>query len=182
MDNHLTDIDIWRNIQENDETYQRIMELFIEYYQGGKFRNKKYEYIKENTTHIATHLNGDIRNLFAQCNGNERMMLNYLRKNIKGIRVKVFWLLREMRINGVWDIDGQYCCVPDKQVGKALERWHYIDSYNSKLSTHIRCSQIVWNYFHEMYDFPVFHYARTHSCNSRKRICAECLIMDCANR
>jgi len=67
----------------------------------------------------------------------------------------------------VWDIDGQYCCVPDKQVGKALERWHYIDSYNSNLITHMECSKIVWNHFHEMYDFPVLHYARTHWRDNR---------------
>lgn len=159
-----------------------MLELFIQYYQGGRFRYKTIEFIRHNATVIAKKFNGDIRTMFDAFNGNERNILQFFRKDIKGIKIKAFWLLREMRISGVWNVGGQYCCVPDKQVGNALRRWNYIHHYNGNLNTHLQCSQILWDYFGELYDFPVLHYARSFQCNSRNRMCNSCDIFVCKDR
>lgn len=181
-ENNLTDINMWCNIQDDNETWKTITGIFINHYQGGKFRNNKTNFIRHNAAFTLIHLNRDIRQIYNIYNGNEIIMLKYLRNNFKGIRQKAFWFLREMRMNGIWNVRGQYCCVPDKQVGRSLERWGYINEFNSAFNTHLHCSQIVWNYFGEMYDFPVLHYSREHRCNSMQRRCEECQILDCNDR
>lgn len=152
-ENNLTDINMWATINENDPPWNMIVEIFQTDYQG-RMINRKIDFLRNNANFVINHLNGDVRQVYEICNGNEVMMLNYLRDNIKGIKVKAFWFLREMRMRGIWNVQGHYCCVPDKQVGKSLERWHYINQYNNSFNTHLQCSQIVWDFFGELYDFP----------------------------
>jgi hypothetical protein len=174
---------MWCNIEENDQTWNEVMEIFIDHYRG-RMRRRKARFIIHNAKIISDDddLGGDVRQISHKFYGNEINMLRYLRNDLMGIKIKAFWLLREMRMNGVWDIHGQYCCVPDKQVGRSLERWNYINGFNSNFNTHLRCSQIIWNHFGEMYDFPILHYSRVHRCNSRRRRCTECEILDCRDR
>lgn len=180
--NNLTDIELWCNIEENDPNWEIIMEILIDHFRG-RMRRKKAKFIIHNAKKVRDELNTNIQQLYHMFNnGNEINILIYLRDQLKGIKVKAFWFLREMRMNGVWNVNGQYCCVPDKQVGKSLERWHYIEEYDSTFNTHLQCSQIIWNYFGDRYDFPILHYARGYRCNSSGRRCNECQILDCRDR
>lgn len=130
-------------------------------------------------------LRGDIRNLHLLCGGDGHKMLQRLWK-LDGIKKKTFWVMREMRMRGVWDVDGRYCCVPDKQVGASLKRWNKIEEWPDKGSPSFKlcldCSKKVWDSFGGLYDFPVLDYAREYKCNSHLRRCAECQIIACKDR
>lgn len=182
MDNHLTDIPTWLNLANNDETRNTVMQIFDTYYQKGRLKENKTKFIRYNAAWAFVNFHGDMSYVFDICDGDERRMIEYLTDNLKGISRKAFWYMREMRMRGVWDIGGMYCCVPDIQVGKSLQRWGYIDKFKSNLNIYLQCSAIVWNHFQDMYDFPVWHFARMHQCNSRRRNCADCQIEYCRDR
>jgi hypothetical protein len=130
-------------------------------------------------------LRGDIRKLYSVCGGDGHKVIQRLWK-LDGIKKKAFWLTREMRMGGVWGVDGRYCCVPDKQVGASLERWKKIKKWPENgigLSLCLMCSEIVWNSFGELYDVPILQYARAYKCNNKTlRRCANCNITICKDR
>jgi len=140
---------------------------------GGKIMQ-----IIENACDIVAdqNLSGDLSKLNSLYSDNGYSTLKWLWKR-PGIKKKAFWIMREMRMQGVWNVEGKYCCVPDEQVGSSLKRWGKItewpDNPNFKLC--LKVSQIVWDYFGELYDLPILHYARDHKCNSKAlQRCTNC--------
>lgn len=182
----LTDIDLLSSISESSTEWQQIIKTFEQDYRGRQ-KNRKTEYITKGARLIAgdPQLRGDLRNLYPACKGNGDEMLNQLWKFI-GLAKKTFWIMREMRMQGVWNIDGKYCCVPDKQVGSSLERWGKISGWKRNqggLKSLLNCSAMVWQAFGELYDFPILEYARTFKCNdNRLRRCHLCSIVACSAR
>lgn len=191
-----TKLELLSRISGDSGDLKRMEGIFKEKYFGGRlaiYSSKggiggKIPQIIGNAKDILADqdLRGDIRKLHLLCGGDGHRMLQRLWK-LNGIKKKTFWMMREMRIRGVWDVDGKYCCVPDKQVGSSLKRWNKIKEWPNKGSPGfklcLRCSEIVWDVFGELYDFPILYYAREHKCNDdHRRTCAECKIIACKDR
>lgn len=176
---HLKDLEKMRQIFEANYFGGRL----AIYVRKGK-RAGKIIQITGNANVVDQKLDGDIGKLHQLYGGDGCKMLQWLWK-LDGIKKKTFWMMREMRMNHVWDVDGRYCCVPDKQVGSSLKRWGKIKKWPSSPSFNLclKCSQIVWNYFGDLYDLPILHYAREFKCNdSRSRRCTQCKITACEDR
>ena len=182
----LTSLRLLSSTTRNSPEWNRIIATFEQHYRGRQ-KNRKTKYITEGARLILqdTQLKGDLRRLHLACAGDERRMLKQLWK-FKGLKKKAFWIMREMRMQGVWRIDGGYCCVPDKQVGSSLERWGKIRGWKQnqgRLHFLMNCSDIVWQAFGELYDFPILDYARIFKCNyQRSRKCQQCGIVVCNAR
>jgi hypothetical protein len=164
---------------------QRIREIWRQYYFNGRYP-QKIDFIVENASIIQKDgkLQGDLRRLLSICDGDSHEILQWLWK-LPGIKKKTFWVMREMRMRGVWDVEGRYCCVPDVQVGSSLDRWFKIEKWTNSLNFNLllRCSQIVWDYFGELYDLPILHYSQEFKCNDiRLRNCHGCEIVQCKPR
>ncbi|MCI5911737.1 MAG: hypothetical protein MRZ46_08865 [Oscillospiraceae bacterium] len=70
------------------------------------------------------------------------------------MRIKIPLILRELKCQNIYNIDGRYCCVADKRVR---------DTYNNYIgeklpSNYIKASEVIWNDFKELYDIPAFAY------------------------
>jgi hypothetical protein len=181
----LTKVDLLARIDENSGEWAKMDKIWKEYYFGGRLPAKIGQIVKNaRLINSDNQLAGDIRKVYSICSGNGLQMHSWLWK-LNGIKKKTFWMMREMRMRRVWDIDGMYCCVPDKQVGSSLERWYKIEKFPDyhSLKVYRECSRIVWDYFRDLYDFPVLHYAREYKCNDeRRRRCSECEIVPCEAR
>lgn len=182
----LTDIDLLSFAGEGSEQWKSIVATFEQYY-AGRLKNWKTRYITDGARSIAGdgQLRGDLRNLYSSCGGDERRMLARLWQ-FAGLQKKSLWIMREMRMQGVWNVDGKYCCVPDKQVGSSLERWNKISGWDpeqGKLEFLLKCSKIVWGGFGDLYDGPILAYAQKFKCNNKRlRQCRACSIIACNAR
>jgi hypothetical protein len=180
-----TNISFLSQICEDSKEYEDIYKIWVNNYFGGRLP-QKISYMLENARYIFAdkYLCGDIRDIYNICAGDGYKILRWL-WTLAGIKKKAFWLTREMRMQGVWNIDGKYCCVPDKQVGKSLERWNKIEKWpeynNFKIC--LQCSQTVWDSFGTLYDFPILLYAREYKCNNKsQKRCDICRITSCKDR
>lgn len=196
-ENGYTRIELLSRISGDSGDLDRMYQIFKQEYFGGRlaiYTTKKGTFggkipqIIANAKDVLAdqYLRGDIRKLYQVLDGNGYEMLQRLRR-LHGIRKKAFWVMREMRMRGVWHVGGRYCCVPDKQVGSSLERWDKIqkwpEEHSPSFNLCLKCSQIVWDYFGGLYDLPVLHYAREFKCNDRRsRRCAKCEIIACKAR
>ncbi len=169
------------SISHCDQDFNQMLSIFQAKYFGGRLafwhtrQGKpagKIVQIIRNAQDIVNdpQLCGDLSRLAALHSGNGLEALKWLRKR-PGISKKAFWIMREMRMQGVWNVHGKYCCVPDSQVGYSLKRWGKIRSWSDQPSFGmcLQCSGIVWNHFGNLYDVPVLKYARAHSCSSAAR-------------
>ena len=178
--NGLTEIITLASLSSNPAIQANLDTIMRVHYFDGRLRPNKIKDMAETAKRISQTLEGDVRRLHRECNGNGEQMIRWLKSS--GLGRKRFWLLREMRIGGVWDVDGDYCCVPDKQVETSLDRWYKHEPKQS-LRSKLECSRIVWNYFRELYDYPVFKYSRQFKCNdARQRNGSECRIENCKER
>ena len=165
-----TDLGTLADLDENSMEWMKINDIWKKHYFGGRYPDKIH-WMKDCAKEIlaSPELNGDLRQLYSAHQGDGEKMLEWLWR-LLGIKKKALLLMREMRMRGVWHIDGKYCCVLDKQVGACLYRWHKIKrwpKYNN-LRILLEGSQQIWNYFGELYDLPILHYARTFKCNDER--------------
>lgn len=172
-------VDLLDWISGVSNNWKKLASIWKDHYFGGRLPNKVL-HIVSTAKKINETLKGDVRDLYRACGEDGREVIEWLQSS--GLGRKRFWMMREMRMRGVWSIDGKYCCVPDKQVGTSLERWRKIREWKSNLKVYLECSEEVWNSFGELYDLPVLHYAREHNCNSGSRRCLACKITVCAAR
>jgi len=195
--NGYTQIGLLSRISPNSGDLERMYQIFKDnYFHGrlalyptkeGSFGGKIMQIIGNAVDILADqHLRGDFRKLNSLHDGDGYRMFKWLWKR-PGIKKKAFWIMREMRMQRVWNVEGKYCCVPDKQVGSSLKRWNKITEWPDKRSPSFKmcleCSEKVWEHFGELYDFPILHYARAYKCNSKDlRRCADCAIMECKDR
>jgi len=174
----MTSITTLASLSNNPQIRKDLVDIWSTNYFGGRLPDK-IDHMETAAAGISHHLQGDVRSLYEHCNGNGEEMIRWLKST--GLGIKRFWLLREMRIGGVWNIAGSYCCVPDIQVRTSLDRWYKKEEKKS-LRSKLECSRIVWNYFGELYDYPVLKYARDFKCNQSERQCAQCDIAQCKAR
>lgn len=179
------DVDALASLVEdsaNGTLWVIFLAIWSGHYFGGRHPRKTSDIVRAAVRiHEHSFLQGDLRKLPDMCHGDRLEMFKWL--DATGLGKKRFWLMREMRMRGVWDIDGRYCCVPDNQVGKSLERWGKISEYKTSLKPLMECSALVWDGLGEQYDLPVLHYARQFQCNdARSRRCGECAIEKCRDR
>ena len=165
-----TDINTLAVLDENSTGWMKINDIWKEHYFGGRYPDK-IRWMKECAKIIVEdpELGGDLRNLYSAHQGEEEKMVTWLWA-LPGIKKKTLLLMREMRMRGVWQVDGKYCCVVDKQVGSCLYRWHKIKrwpKYNN-LRIFLEGSQQIWSYFGELYDLPILHYSREFKCNDER--------------
>lgn len=184
-DGGFTKIDLLSRISENSREWKNIRTIWNNNYFNGRLPQKIF-HIVENAKLILEDedLHGDVRRIHRVYDGDGYKILQRL-WTLHGIKKKAFWIIREMRMRGVWDVDGRYCCVPDKQVGSSLERWKKIEKWpkGNSFKLYLQCSEIIWDYFGELYDLPILHYAREYKCNNRRRQkCLECEITLCKAR
>jgi hypothetical protein len=181
-DNGMTNISTLASLSSKPGIQADLDGIMHVHYFNGRRRQDKIRDMEEAANRISHDhdLEGDVRRLHRKCNGNGEQMIRWLKSS--GLGRKRFWLLREMRIGGVWDVGGAYCCVPDKQVETSLDRWHKHEPKES-LRSLLECSRIVWEYFGKLYDYPVFKYSRHFKCNdARQRNGSECRIENCKER
>ena len=176
--NGMTNINTLASLSNNSQIRANLVGLWNANYFGGRLPDK-IDHMEAAARKISHGLGGDVRLLHTRCDGDGKEMIRWLKSS--GLGIKRFWLLREMRIGGVWKVDGSYCCVPDIQVETSLDRWHKVQR-RASLRSHLECSRIVWNYFGELYDYPVLQYARDFRCNQNQRQCAQCRITLCTAR
>lgn len=174
----LTKINVLASISDDSNEYRQLGDIWKKHYLGGRYYPAKVnQIIKDAKTILADeYLGGDFRKLYLKFDGNGLKMLNWMWTDLTGIKKKTFLVNREMRMRGVWRVDGQYCCVPDVQVGSSLWRWHKITKWPDyhSFKIYLNCSQIIWAYFSNLYDLPILHYSRHFKCNSSARRCNEC--------
>jgi len=165
-----TDMQTLANLDENSAHWKSVTDIWRKHYFGGRYPDK-IRWMKECAERILgdPKLGGDLRNLYSAHQGDGKEMIIWL-CNLPGIKKKTLLMMREMRMRGVWQVDGKYCCVVDEQVGSCLERWHKIQrwpKYNN-LRIILEASQLIWNYFGELYDLPILHYSRKFKCNDKR--------------
>lgn len=186
-----TNIELLARISPASEEFDRIHQIFKSNYFNGRLAlyvttqglpGGKVMQIIENARDIVAdrQLSGDLSKVSSLYSDDGYSTLKWLWAR-PGIRKKAFWMMREMRMRGAWNIDGKYCCVPDEQVGSSLKRWNKIAWWpaagNPSFDLCLECSDIVWNYFGGLYDLPILHYARDYRCNSKGfRMCTNCKI------
>ena len=74
--------------------------------------------------------------------------------------MKILLILRELRIQGVYDnIPGELCCVPDARVKKAAKNISDLKllQYGS-FEAHLKNSKLIYEKFGDWYDIPLFAY------------------------
>ncbi len=171
------------NVVKGSKDWNAMVSIFNQYY-GGRLPNKKTEFLIAAANRLKdwemdlVHLD---KNPYIQ--GNEDFLLEAI-LIFQGIKIKAFWVMREMRMQGVWDISGKYCCVPDKQVFNALVRWGKLSNPNKTINLKQRkeCSRTIWKDWGTLYDIPILLYSRSFRCNSKNRLCSTCRIVACADR
>jgi hypothetical protein len=169
-------------IVKGSSDWKTMVNIFHDYY-GKRLINIKTQYIIEAAAKIEK-LGVNFNDYSELLNGDEDLLLEAI-LGFKGINIKAFWVMREMRMQGVWDISGKYCCVPDKQVFNALLRWQKITNPNKSISIKKRkeCSEEIWKYWSDLYDLPILSYARGFKCNDKtNRNCSLCQIGRCTDR
>lgn len=120
---------------------------------------------------IEQHSNSDISQLYAISGYDGRKTIQTMMSWGVRLQIKAFWVAREMRIQKVWvnkrqePIAGEYCCVVDIQVERALGCLGVLDE-NTDL---FEKSKLVWSAFGGYYDLPLLWLARTY-CSRRGRM------------
>ena len=122
---------------------------------------------------VTKELNGDFSNLYKKMNFDGKNTIKKMQEWKVRLNIKAFWVAREMRIQKVWvddngnPISGEFCCVVDKQVQRALKCLGFYRE-DEDLFYH---SKLIWEAFGEFYDIPLLWLAREFCSKKKKYFC-----------
>ena len=126
--------------------------------------------IKIATEIVDKELNGNFSKLYEKNDFNGKRTIKRMQEWKVRLNIKAFWIAREMRIQKVWIdqngqlISGEFCCVVDQQVKRALQCF---GAYDDKKDLFYH-SKLIWESFGEYYDIPLLWLAREF-CSNKKR-------------
>lgn len=122
---------------------------------------------------VAKDAESDFSKLYYLCEHDGKGTLTTIMEWNVRLRIKAFWIAREMRIQRVWKnnaeelIGGEFCCVVDVQVERALKCLGVFD----ERADLFELSRQIWDAFGDYYDLPLLWLAREYCSKKKALLC-----------
>lgn len=134
----------------SSEDRKRALEILRTTYRAVADKQQKVEAIYRNQALLAYKWSGDLNNLYAEQKQNGALLIAEL-QNFGHIRQRAYWLVREMKVAGVWpDVDPTVTAYYDVHVRRTLSRFGLIrsdESFGPRAASLEECEAVVNRWF-----------------------------------